>query len=293
MEITAKEDADLIKAITRGDLDRMKKLIDGGADLNKTYDDFSQCKSYPLYWACRSDRASIVEFLLENDADPNVDRSMPILCYVCYERKPNCVEIVKLLLRHGACVNAQDLLTNNALIYTFMTSPTHRSVALMELLLEHGASVDHVNDFGRNALTFAINGGLSCVAPLLRHGSKVLPGTRTRLVKLIVTESTNEERYRLLRLAYEGGLDRIKRRKTQAMVTLPSRWEPQHHWLYSVTFKTTVKILLLVWQRIRAQRATKTLPRDLVLPCIRHLASFETKTRYHKRDIVLPRGSKR
>ncbi len=69
-------DLDLVEACKNGDLERLKKLFreNNNIDINKYYnkDHNGSCVSTLLLIACNNKRIKIVNFLLENGADPNI-----------------------------------------------------------------------------------------------------------------------------------------------------------------------------------------------------------------------------
>lgn len=82
----------------------LAKLLAAGGDVNGILQKTSRDKSSPLEVAIRKDRADVVKWLLDNDADPGLGR--PIVGAVHYERSADAqLQILSLLLDAGANIN--------------------------------------------------------------------------------------------------------------------------------------------------------------------------------------------
>ena len=82
--------------------------------------------------ACMNNHPEIVKILIENDADihlPSLD------CRTCLMVSVKSEEICKLLLDHGAMVNATDKKGKTALQY----ATEENQIEVAKLLLQHGA----------------------------------------------------------------------------------------------------------------------------------------------------------
>ena len=86
----------------------------------------------PVFMACMNNHPEIVKILIENDADihlPSLD------CRTCLMVSVKSEEICKLLLDHGAMVNATDKKGKTALQY----ATEENQIEVTKLLLQHGA----------------------------------------------------------------------------------------------------------------------------------------------------------
>lgn len=95
--------SDLFKAVKQGDLDKVKNLLDEGANIEAKSDYFG---SMPLLISIINEHEDIVEELLKRGANPNVkndDGHIPIMM-AAYLNNPR---IVKMLIEYGADVNAK------------------------------------------------------------------------------------------------------------------------------------------------------------------------------------------
>jgi ankyrin repeat protein len=109
----------------------------------------------PLFWAIKSGNSSIVELLLEFDADVNVVCDIetgltPLMVAVCQ----NSIEICELLLDSDADVDACDTLSRSPLVHAIVQ---HSSPKIIELLLFWGAHTDYMDHLGRSLLCLAAN----------------------------------------------------------------------------------------------------------------------------------------
>lgn len=62
---------DIFEACYKGDLDRVKKLIVEGDDINKK----NSYNANPLWWASHEGHIEVVKFLVENNANVNQDKN--------------------------------------------------------------------------------------------------------------------------------------------------------------------------------------------------------------------------
>lgn len=121
-----------------GMIDLMKDLINHGADCNQ----LTASGKSALDLACEKGHEAAVEILLQNGAKPDV--KTPVLCTAV---KSGSEMMVKMLLKHGANVNAHGEKGNTAL--HLATSNT----TVLETLLNAGADVSATNDNGETALS--------------------------------------------------------------------------------------------------------------------------------------------
>jgi ankyrin repeat protein len=129
----------------------LKILLDSGADVNRA----SAFGDTALYYAAYTGNITCVKLLLERGANPNARGfcEKPMLGLVIESAYPlaDC-EIIKLLLEHGADVNSIDLQG----ITPLMHAAWRASVDVIQLLLERGADSTIKDNYGRTALTVAI-----------------------------------------------------------------------------------------------------------------------------------------
>ena len=103
----------------------------------------------PLFRACREGKLKTVKYLVEyTRADVNVVAPNSGRCAIHLACRHGHLEIVKVLLNHGACVNAVSLKG---------WSPCHVSslegnYAMTELLIKHGAALDLSTKNGKTPL---------------------------------------------------------------------------------------------------------------------------------------------
>ena len=148
--------AALREACFDGNLDRVKKLVREGAPINTvTYG------QTPLTVA--SHHLEIEKFLLENGAivDLTDDRFRTTALMLASQQGK--AAIVKLLLEHGAKVDAEDYKGRTAIYYAGLFG----SMDVMEVLLSYGANVNHFMEDGASALFVPCTNGYTMIVTLL------------------------------------------------------------------------------------------------------------------------------
>jgi ankyrin repeat protein len=157
-------DQDLFDACEDGDLEKAKRLIEKGADINaKDNDGWT-----PLHYACgHNGNKAITSLLLENGANVDVKDYFNGWTPLHYARNE---AIASLLLEKGANINAKshDGLTPLQLAST----KGHEAIAL--LFLEKGADVNSQDNNGETPLHNAsANGHEAIVSLLLEKGANI------------------------------------------------------------------------------------------------------------------------
>ena len=132
---------DLTHAAFNGDLDRVRSLVESGADVNAA-DEHGAGTLLTFH-------PGVTAYLLSKGADPNIQTNefgVSVLAGLCYV---NQVECVKVLCQHGADVNAKTEPGVSSFNFFGETptrgeTPLHRaaayaSIEVVELLLRAGA----------------------------------------------------------------------------------------------------------------------------------------------------------
>lgn len=195
-EIVRVVDDELVRAATRGDLPRMKTLLERGADVNADL----RFGGRPLTVAAYHGHVEVVRLLLAKEADVDAkDRVGKTALMLAAERRDT--PVVKLLLENGADVSAVDKNGRTALIWaagmsdhdpSYYRKPTERHFVLRlirqepgqfevaELLLEHGADPNAKDRGGWTPVRLAtgdMSGGYVHHPELLRllrvHGAEL------------------------------------------------------------------------------------------------------------------------
>lgn len=148
----------LIKSIQKEDEKAAIKLLDEGADVNAKDTEYNQT---PLYWAAAKGNIAICKLLLARGAQTNtraltprqrfndtntrdeerahlIMRTQEPLIPAVHARNP---QLVELLLKNGAYINARDCFSNTALHYA-------RDAEIARILIENGASIHAKNNSG-------------------------------------------------------------------------------------------------------------------------------------------------
>lgn len=148
----------------KGAPDRIKELLEAGADPNATY--WYQITA--LHFIVSMENMEATKLLADSGADINAKDSagQSVLHWACENENLNCI---KLLLDMGADVCASNEHKDTPLHYAARNSFSQAGAVL--LLLEAGADVNAFNAAGQTALHYAAKkGNIFCMQVLLDHG---------------------------------------------------------------------------------------------------------------------------
>lgn len=151
----------LLKAVRKGRLDKVKALIDRGADVNLR----TPSGSTPLMYAADRGKPDIVRFLLKRGADVNAKNGTNNTALIFASIKGN-IEAAKELLKYKADVNVKNLSKGDALIFAVL----NKKPEMVRVLLKAGARVGEKYDEGKTALIMAAEEGSTDIVKLLITG---------------------------------------------------------------------------------------------------------------------------
>ena len=148
----------------KGAPDRIKELLEAGADPNATY--WYQVTA--LHFTAFRGNMEATKLLVDSGADINAKDSdgQSVLHWACENENLNCI---KLLLDMGADICASNEHKDTPLHYAARNSFSQAGAVL--LLLKAGADVNELNTDGQTALHYAAKkGNIFCMQVLLDHG---------------------------------------------------------------------------------------------------------------------------
>jgi len=127
-------------------------FIDHGVDINRP----NSIGIYPLNLACKTNNINIVKILLQHGANPNVicDFSIPLID-ACMT---NNIEIVRELLNYGVNVNLKSNNDMTALVH-LINSDKEKNSHIIKLLIDYGADI-FVKDNSGNSLFYIIKNSI-------------------------------------------------------------------------------------------------------------------------------------
>lgn len=189
----------LMKAVGQGRSKEVSSLLRSKIGLEFTGKDGNS----PLILAARKGHVEIVKLLLDHGANPNARFRCagPALVSAASDGK---AQVVRFLLERGVNVNARDCEQETAL----MSAARRGHGAVVELLLKKGANLNAVNAGGQNALMLAASTGREdVVRALLKRGAD--PRSRDKSGKTAIDYASKHRQTRVLDL-----LEKKVRRKT-------------------------------------------------------------------------------
>jgi ankyrin repeat protein len=179
----------LHKAVQDRDVDRVRELLNDGADVNVRNANKGRLQYTPLHWAAHYGHLEIAEILISRGADLDAedpDYSTPL--YLAAEQVHP--KVVEFLISKGAEVNVKSSRSGYTPLHRAAWGPVTmrkhlggRTVSEAELnenylkivgmLLEKGAKVNARDNDGKTPLDQAIKNGEKEIVVLLRkHGGK-------------------------------------------------------------------------------------------------------------------------
>lgn len=157
----------LIAAAAEGNLEELRRLVAGGADVNEAFPDHEP--RTPLNAAARAGQRDAVEYLLSNGADVNRVIRGDATALIDAARSGRA-DIVEMLVRHGASVNQAVDGDGTAL----MSAVTRGDTKGVRFLLENGADPSlGVPGDGTPLIAAARRGDTALVATLLDYGADI------------------------------------------------------------------------------------------------------------------------
>jgi hypothetical protein len=154
-------------AVSNDDVEEVRNLIAGGANVNGKEEDSENIT--PLFLAVENGNAEIAEILLNFGAKINARDKNKQTPLMRLDEDPS-PELVRLLIKHGAKVNAADKDGNTPLIL----AAKNASAEILQILIDHGAEINAQNKEGQTALmNAAYEDNLERVKILILAGADV------------------------------------------------------------------------------------------------------------------------
>jgi ankyrin repeat protein len=143
-------------AACRGDLNRVKMLVESGIDVN-TKDEFG-CT--PLHWAVLAESPEVADFLISNGAELNAKDSQNLTPLMAARG----ASVLELLISKGVDIHGQDALQGRTKLHMACSEGDKDAV---ELLIRSGADVNLRDNRGATPLWIAAQHGRKEIVELL------------------------------------------------------------------------------------------------------------------------------
>ncbi|CAH1265806.1 ASZ1 [Branchiostoma lanceolatum] len=156
---------DLKVAVMRGDLNRVKELVQAGLDPDVVL----SSKWTPLMYAAQGSHRTILEFLLEKGADPNFHKDhYSVLMCACTSQQSDqdMLPCIELLLQKDVNVNSHDRYHMTAVMY----AAREGKAGVVQRLMGQGAEVNKQDSRGWTALCWASSKGHKAAVQTLLSG---------------------------------------------------------------------------------------------------------------------------
>jgi len=204
------EGTNLVAACTQGDISRVRRLLDEGrVSVHETTEEGESLLSL----ACSAGYYELAQVLLAMRANVE-DRGMKGDCTPLMEAaSAGHTDIVRLLIAHGADVNAQSSSGNTPLMYA--CAGGHEEV--VRVLLEAGANVEDHNENGHTPLMEAASAGHCAVAKILLEFGAGINTHSNEFKESALTLACYKGHLEMVRFLLEAGAD--QEHKTDEMHT--------------------------------------------------------------------------
>ncbi|XP_076676923.1 uncharacterized protein LOC143373487 [Andrena cerasifolii] len=165
MENKNPSDTPLHLAVTNGDIDTVETILRREVDIDAACEDGTTV----LHKAIRWYKIELIKLLLSRGANVNAEgeygqTSLHIAAEAGY------IEPVELLLKYGAYINSVCTYVGKEHCTPLYIAVKRKNKKLIKLLLEHGANVDAQDQAGKTILYFAVEDGRSLIVQrLLKH----------------------------------------------------------------------------------------------------------------------------
>ncbi len=214
----------IVAAMSAGDLSTVKKLLERFPEARVLrIEDPQKYPNIPYSLAAQAVQLKspgLLKLLLENGVSPSAVHpgSDGNLCQpIHYAAKLGSVEMVQLLLKHGADINARDYRRRTPLHYAvYGYSPE-----MVKLLLDKGAEVNAVDSNNQTPFTAADSGGGTIARLLKEHGGTDAPAQSVQRPRREET-CTKEQ----LEALHKDLLEALNRRDVDAVAKLTVASDP-------------------------------------------------------------------
>lgn len=177
-------DQGLLKAIQKGDIDKLCSIIEKKPDLvHLKISDGDTALHFAIYL----EKKNIVELLLKKGAKVNAinEYKQTPLHYTFYK---NNLELARLLLNHGANINCRNVWG----VTPFSQVVRKGYLKGIQFLIKRGADINLQNNHGKSPLHEAVGRGyVKIVTLLLKHGADINCRDKWNQTPLFIAASTN------------------------------------------------------------------------------------------------------
>ena len=189
-------EAQLLEAATGGYLERVRSLLDYGADIEARYKEGVTA----LIIAAMHGHSQIVQLLLDSGANVNAKTVSGRTALCVAAKRHDTIDIVRILLDNYANITVA-----NTIYHPLIVASNYESTAVLQLLIDRGANTEVRGVLGRTALHQAAYSGRKRSVKLLIQNGAAIEARDSTGDTVLIAAVWSKSSINLVRLLLEKG----------------------------------------------------------------------------------------